>query len=422
MKPWTDEETAILKSNYKNIGAKLLSQSLLKGKTEQQIRSRAEYLGLKRNKNTICRGLNRIHFVNNYFFSIPNNLNSYWAGFIAADGCISDTAKFSISLQDLDASHLVRFLNDVDCTRPEAAVKIRSTGYTKKDASVAQMARIHLSGMEQWKQDLFSHWSITPRKSLTLIAPNIADKELKLSYLAGLIDGDGSVRINKVKQAEILRIGICGGSNKILTWIKCLIDELVPPENRSFELAQIRKNRGNTEALEITGTRASKLAYLVRQLNLPVMPRKWGKAFDYLEQYHTNGIVTDRRTTKTEDIVKAIRIDLVNGMTRREAEQKYGVRRAEINRIASGDRWAWLNDGLEVPKTYRQPKQLPVEKVLEIRKLLDEGQKPPVIAAMMGLRPAVVRDIKNGKSYKETQYSLSNNQQALEASKDISSV
>lgn len=406
--PWTTEELDLLRANYAANGAKELSQSLLKERTKNAIKRCASKLGLKRDWEASKGHFNRTHFFDNYFFSIPNILNSYWAGFIAADGCISDTAKFSINLQESDAPHLTRFLNDVGCNLPEAVLKIYSTGYKKKDGTIAEMAMVALGGMKQWKEDLLSHWSITPRKSLTLGTPNITDESLKLSYLTGLIDGDGSIRINKVKNNEILRISICGGSNEMLSWVKNLVDEIAPSESRGIELAQIQYPKKRVAKIEITGTRASKLAALVRQLNLPVMTRKWGKAFDYLDKYYVSGIVTDRRMTKTEEIVKAVRVDLANGMTRREAEQKYGMRRTEINRIASGDRWAWLNDGLEVPKTYKNAKQLPVEKVLEIKKLLVEGQKPMAIAAMMGLRPAVIRDIKRGRTYNDAQYSSAN--------------
>lgn len=59
----------------------------------------------------------RQNSVNDDFFEVPNELNCYWAGFIAADGCIHTGKKqdvLSIFLALKDKNHLNRFKLDID--------------------------------------------------------------------------------------------------------------------------------------------------------------------------------------------------------------------------------------------------------------------------------------------------------------------
>ena len=84
-KPWTAQETETLISLY---GLRMNTQisEVLPGRSVDAIKQKGRYLGLKSN-----RKVTRKHYGIDYdYFAVPNVQNSYWAGFIAADGCIDD--------------------------------------------------------------------------------------------------------------------------------------------------------------------------------------------------------------------------------------------------------------------------------------------------------------------------------------------
>jgi len=56
---------------------------------------------------------------NESYFSVPNIENSYWAGFIAADGYINDRYDSSISLSGKYAENILKSLLLVNVPRME---------------------------------------------------------------------------------------------------------------------------------------------------------------------------------------------------------------------------------------------------------------------------------------------------------------
>jgi hypothetical protein len=116
------------------------------------------------------------------FFSVPNILNSYWAGFIAADGCIRGYHDhyLSLGLSKKDISHLEKFKRDLRLSN-------KITIYDKHNSCITGLSSNKIC------DDLKNNFNITPRKSKTLKPPNIKNKTNILSFIAGYIDGDGSV-------------------------------------------------------------------------------------------------------------------------------------------------------------------------------------------------------------------------------------
>ncbi len=83
---WTKKEIIILNDNYGKI--KFFDLILmLPGRTSGAIRRKAYDNGLVANLSITNK---KFVTTNNNFFSVPNTINSYWAGFIAADGCVSE--------------------------------------------------------------------------------------------------------------------------------------------------------------------------------------------------------------------------------------------------------------------------------------------------------------------------------------------
>ncbi len=166
------------------------------------------------------------------YFSNPNTERSaYWAGFIAADGCIVDYTNrqhtVKIGLSNIDTSHLEK-LNigiPVRLYRNECWVEIPSNKIVK---------------------DLLKY-NITPRKSLTLLFPtNIRNKYIH-HFIRGYIDGDGCMsKHSNPKAKNKLRIRILGTEiflNSLLGHIKLDINRnLCKRGNGTLREAIICKN------------------------------------------------------------------------------------------------------------------------------------------------------------------------------------
>jgi len=152
---------------------------------------------------TICRSCNankvRKHYnKDDNFFHIPNLLNSYWAGFIAADGCVEEAKKnnaerISFGLIHTDAKHLEQFVKDASY---DGSVKV----YENRRKAI-----LHITS-HQWAEDLRQNYSISSRKSLTFIPPELS-LENSQAFLVGLIDGDGCIRKDKWDRVVLSIIG-----------------------------------------------------------------------------------------------------------------------------------------------------------------------------------------------------------------------
>ena len=128
--------------------------------------------------------------VNDSYFSTINNENSYYAGFIAADGNIdTKNSKLTIGLSSKDKTFLETFLSNLDST------------YTVKDSISKEQyecSTIYITSKQICK-DLYSNFNIYPNKSLTLTPPNLENEFLDC-FIMGLIDGDGTIGYSARKE------------------------------------------------------------------------------------------------------------------------------------------------------------------------------------------------------------------------------
>jgi len=140
------------------------------------------------------------------FFSDNNTLASYWAGFIAADGCIYDN-KLSIHLNKKDLILLESFKKDISYEGNVSFYK----NTVKLDFRNGRLC-----------SDLLRIYNITPSKSLTLLPPNIIDFEMIRSYIVGYIDGDGCIAKYNTRKTPVLYLVILG-TEQLLKWISDFI-------------------------------------------------------------------------------------------------------------------------------------------------------------------------------------------------------
>lgn len=147
--------------------------------------------------------------LNHDFFGNFSPESCYWAGFIAADGCVYErdygSSQLLVALNSKDHEHLVKFTKLIGFTGP--VYKYYNTEYEGNWRSAINITSKIIA------KDLKKNFNIVPRKSIILNSPNICNEEFKIHFIRGYIDGDGSYD-KKKPQITI------AGTDKMLKWIK----------------------------------------------------------------------------------------------------------------------------------------------------------------------------------------------------------
>ena len=206
---------------------------------------------------------------NHNFFNNKNPLNSYWAGFIAADGNISTRGSvLKIALSHKDAKHLEKLSNllSEDYSLKEGERTLEDKNY--------KIISFGLSS-KQWKEDLERNWNITPAKSLTLRFPEFDCLESKKAFICGYIDGDGSICVSNNK----ISLQVLGTEAFLGSILGFLVKAKVVDENT---IAIAKHKRISTLSFSST-TAISVLNFLYNE-NLPLLERKWGKFLKHKEE------------------------------------------------------------------------------------------------------------------------------------------
>lgn len=191
-------------------------------------------------------------------FSEITSESAYWAGFIAADGCIFDNKRLIIGLSDKDYLHLERFKNFIEYTGPLRVMQ--NNAYV-----------IDINAAYKVCTDLTTTYNITPKKSKTLVHPNITEKNHIRSFIVGYIDGDGCIRkrtnSDKVTNPYLLKVI---GTYDILSWIKLQFNTIVDFKSK----VDIKFYRSIFE-YTITNKPFVTVYKDLMSVNVPRMERKW---------------------------------------------------------------------------------------------------------------------------------------------------
>lgn len=208
---WNHIELQFLSEYYGKVTIKELIEKYLPNRTSIGIKSKARLLGLKSSisKMRLLQGPKYSHDIN--FFSIANEINSYWAGFIAADGNINDCnsgIRLNCTLKDRD--HVVKLKQVLRATNPIKIYK-GSTEATKN----TDYYHLNIDSAYQLANDLKRNFNIIPRKSLILEPPNIQHENEIRAFIRGYFDGDGWITRGKPG----VQIGFCG-TKSYMEWIR----------------------------------------------------------------------------------------------------------------------------------------------------------------------------------------------------------
>lgn len=251
-KRWTEAERDILYAHFGQLTYQQIGELL--GRPWTSVRHQASAQGLTQGSD-----LGRKFSTDLTFFAKPTPLNSYWAGFIAADGCVRGN-RLEIGLAAKDADHLARFASD--------------TGYTGSLRHAGGRCTIQIC-CRSYVDDLARNFNVTPRKSLTLAPPNIKTGAEVRAFITGVIDGDGSITENRYGKYIRQRITIYGTA-EMLEWIRYHFDQWSPPGAR--QPSNVRRVRGNRlHAYSITAGRAVAVGSALREVDVPRLARKWDR-------------------------------------------------------------------------------------------------------------------------------------------------
>ena len=228
-------------------------------------------LNSKKGKHQNSRKIRNFTLNDNYFSKVTPE-NSYWAGFIAADGNISkDNRQLTISLARKDKKHLENFIKDLNSN-----YKVHDTF-----SNGCPISSIYISS-KKICLDLKNNFNITPAKSLTLEPPNITDINCIDKFIQGYIDGDGSIGLyssSKIKQKS-LRLSVLGTETMCL-WIHKRFLEIL----NKTKLAKPKKD-DNIFIVYTSDKNARELFQYFYNLPGRKLNRKWSKdIFDHCINY-----------------------------------------------------------------------------------------------------------------------------------------
>ncbi len=205
-----------------------------------------------------------IYDVNENFFEQPNILNSYYAGFIAADGCISQPPgrinRLGIAIHEKDISVLQSMKKDIQFQGP---ITSRFSRCTFGDINTVKLD----IGSNKICDDLCVNFNITPRKSLTLMPPIHLNDEYSFSFIVGLIDGDGSMGLYKNKKSYQLSFSLCG-TESVLYWVKQKFNLITYTDTNIL-------NRDKHYRYQVRGKSIYKILSTLNDMDIPKLKRKW---------------------------------------------------------------------------------------------------------------------------------------------------
>lgn len=215
-----------------------------------------------RNRNT-----HKFIYKRNENFFNANNLtlkSCYWAGFIAADGCINtgkNSDVLSIKIDNKDYHLLENFLVDTECDNKI----LKCTGQ--------HQSRLVITS-KQWVKDLEEVFNIMSRKSLTYTYPNLIDEELIKAFIIGYIDGDGSICF--IGKDKYLKLSICGTLDSC-RWVKSFFDNWFEVGKAKKSIEEDKKGTKNFCEYVVYGKRALNIINLLKEIPIQKLERKWNK-------------------------------------------------------------------------------------------------------------------------------------------------
>lgn len=206
------------------------------------------------------RNRRRTYSLNENAFGRLTLESCYWAGYIAADGCIKYSKyntrgilSFHINKRDKIQLELLKLF-----------IGANNPIYQYVDDSI----ELSIRQINKMALDLKAKYNITERKSLTLKPPHLSGN-MALAFIVGYLDGDGCITSCHGKRAISFR-----GTKAMLSWIQKAFDKLYISDH--YCSAKPVFSHGYW-SYTVAGNRAEIIGKLLRNILVPKMKRKWSK-------------------------------------------------------------------------------------------------------------------------------------------------
>lgn len=262
---WSKKDDELIR-NYFPSKTILELMEIFPNRSKSSILNRAYLLGLKCDYQLRKNNRKYKYDVNHNFFSENSIISCYWAGFISADGWVmtANTSSLGIKLSNKDYNHLLKFKNDIKSESPIFLKEGMSFG--KKNQ--ACMITIY---SKQIINDLRNNFNIVPKKTLINIPPKINEDVNKLSFIVGLLDGDGSIYKDKNGNIQITFLG----TYEILEWVKKTLEGFVGVIKNKINV------KGKIYSLRISNSLLiNKLIEIIKKNGIFYLERKIGKYYE----------------------------------------------------------------------------------------------------------------------------------------------
>lgn len=212
------------------------------------------------NEQTSLSNLNRSVKINDNYFSELNLENSYYLGFIAADGTVrKNRNEIKITVNNLDKDFLLQMKN-----------RMNYEGELH-NLTMAQAIEYRFSS-QQIKKDL-EYYSIVPRKTYIGITMKNIPQEYKLAFIKGYFDGDGSISINtKTQQVSV----------KIVSYTKNILQEIQATIKQKSSIYTNSRDNRILYSLELSTLPALDFLKDIYSLDTPYLQRKYDKYLEIL--------------------------------------------------------------------------------------------------------------------------------------------
>lgn len=261
----------------------------------------------------------RIYKIDDNYFSNISEVNSYYAGFIAADGNINkNNPNLTITLSEKDKIFLEEFVKNLKSDYPIR--NYNSNGFPVSSLIVTS---------QQICSDLKEHFNIVPDKSLIYVPPVLEQPYLDC-FIMGLIDGDGTIGFSARKTCKDSLYITLIGTKDSCDLVKNRFEEILGKTTAS--LHQTDKNK-NSYTYRISDKNARIIfSYFYEKYHyLPTLTRKWSKEiYKYCRTWKKSSVPNRQKEVNIFDLQGNL---IKTCKTLKEAEEFTGTASSTISKL-----------------------------------------------------------------------------------------